>query len=194
MQFFKNKCLLKFYFRRKLVSSGANAIITQKDIVEITSIKPGWDRVLNISQISFDADYYAEYNSLSLPEPTPNSQEIYGDKVYSESSPFLVFYGSDLAAATAWMVHDDNYRARIQGVLTIRAIPHLDVSDVLKITYTEDPLALNPVFGDMLLKFGETSFGADDPRVLFNEKLFKVLGIRYNVDAEKMDVTLEEIL
>lgn len=184
-----------FFFRSKSASTTPVLYLTQKDIVSISSVKPGWNEIINVAQVPYSGNYYREYNSSTLPETSPTSQEIFGDRIKSDTaSDFLLANDADLASGVAQIMHDDNYEARLRVAMTLRLIPHLELSDPIQVDYTDDPLQKDYIFGDRLQKFGSQAFGEAGNEMLFREKLFKVVALKHREDDEMTDVALEEII
>lgn len=184
-----------FFFRSKSASTTPLLYLTAKDIVSISSVKPGWNEIINVAQVPYDGNYYREYNSATLPEASPTSQDTFGDRIKSDTaSDFLLANDADLASGVAQIIHDDNYLERLRVSMTLRFIPFLYLSDTLQIDYADDPLQKDYIFGDRLQKFGSQAFGEAGNEMLFREKLFKVVGIRQREDDEMTDATLEEII
>lgn len=184
-----------FFFRSKSASTTPLITLTQKDVVYISSIRPGWSEIVNVAKIPYGGDYYREYNSSTLPETSPTSQEIYGDRIKSDTATdFLLANDADLASGVAQVLHDDNYRARLRVSLTFRLIPFLRLSDTIQVDYADDPLQKDYILGDQLQKWGAQSFGEAGNEMLFRDKLFKVVGIKQREDDEMTDANLEEII
>lgn len=184
-----------FFFRSKDASTTPDFYLDQKDVVRINSVKPGWNEVLNVAKISYAQYYYRQYDSSSTPEDSPTSQDIYGDRIKTDTaSDFLLANDADLASGAAQVIHEDNYRARLRVSATFRMIPHMELSDTIQLNYTDDPLNKDYIFGDRLQKMGAGFFGEAGNDMLFRNKLFKVVALNKDKDNETMDLTLEEII
>ncbi len=137
-----------FFFRAKSVSPTPIVTLNQNDgITRIIDFRPGYDAVINVGQVKYN-DYYAEYNSSSLPEAAPSSQARFLTRVRSESIGFLLVYDANLANGRAQLIHDNNCRTKRRSRIVSKIIPFADLSDVISYSYMDRPIQVDSVFGD----------------------------------------------
>jgi len=184
-----------FFFRSKTVSGDADFDLDQDNaILEMTQYRPGWDRITNIGQVRYGAEsqYYAEYNATLASESSPTSQEKYSSKIKSESMPYLLANDLNLGAARARVLYDGRTpRARVN--LTLWMTPHIDLADIVSVSYFTDPKKRHPMIGDNLMTWENAEFG-DPGNVILRDKHMKVVGVTYNIKQGTTDLELLEIL
>lgn len=181
----------KFFFRSKAVSTTQFRFDQANKLVKIKQLRPGFQEVINSGQVSYPP-YYREYNSQSLPEPAPTSEQKFGKKILALTIDLLLANDADIASGMARLIHDANYLPRKRLLVEIAMTPHLDLSDVAEITFSESDVRFLNVWGDPLNDWNP-AFG-EDKAFLAKALKCKVVGISYNFDAETMDLTLEEVL
>jgi|GEM_PF-4915172 hypothetical protein len=181
-----------FFFRTKSTSATPVLTLNQKQIVRISSFKPGWNEVRNNCQVSYDP-YYKEYNSVSAGESFPTSKDIYNDRIENKSmGGFMLANDADIATGMAQIGYEAKHVAKRRVRLQCKLIPFLELSDVIQVAYYEDPLLESNVFGDPMQKFAP-AFG-ESQAVLLRDVVFKVVGINQQYKSGITDLQLEEIL
>jgi hypothetical protein len=186
-----------FYFRPKETSTTPDLILDQKNIVEIVSLKPGWKEVINSAKVRYgnDSSYCREYNSNSgiPPEASPTSADEFGLSLrYETMSHFLLENDVDLASGMAQKIYTDDHLAKIRTSILFRLIPHINLSNVLQLSFYDDPLKEDNVFGDPMQET-VSAFG-EDYSVLLRDKKFKVIGRQHDFTNETSLLTLLEVL
>jgi hypothetical protein len=182
----------RFFFRNKPAAPVSVLDLDQSNaVVKISAMRSGYDRVLNVAQVSYN-NYYAEVDSESEAEPSPTSVERFGRKIVVLDIDDLLFSNNaNYAEAIAKLLRNNNYRPRRACRVETRIIPHLELSDVVTISYYDTPQDKNAVFGDKL--GGEPGFG-DNTSVLVRQMLAKVVGLSTDISSSKMSVELQEVL
>lgn len=183
-----------FFFRSKSVSSTPVLTINQAShIMRVAQLRPGFDAVINDGQVSYNG-YYNEYNSSTLPEGSPTSQQRFGTIVLQDDlSDILIANDGTLGAARAQLIHDNNYQAKRRIRCLSKIIPQLDLSDVVSLSFFANPNLLNNIFGDPAQIFGISPFGQSRENLLPSTS-FKVIGIIYDLEKLTCDLDLQEVL
>jgi hypothetical protein len=170
--------------------------MTEKDIVRINSIRPGWKDVRNVAQMRYGSQYYIEANSTTAGESFPTSQDIYGDAILSDDyNEFLLANNADVATGAVQQAQSENALPRLCVQLVRNLMPHVELADICQITFSDDPLKTDNVLGDMLQTFGGSGpFGEAGSGILLRDKQFKVVGLTHRFADEETDLTLLEVL
>ena len=181
----------RFFFRSKNTSTTPVLELDQRDVVRVSSFKPGWKEVRNVSQVYY-APYRKKYDSSSLPETAPTSENIFGERLLNKTmTGFLLANDADIATGMAQIGHDDRYRPRRRLRVDFRLIPFLELSDPIQLALYINPIDEDTVFGDPLQV--RPMFGANYA-VPLRPTLFKVLGANQQYQAGITSAQLEEIL
>lgn len=183
----------KLFFRSK--TSGTSPVVTidqSKAIARITDFRPGYDAVINDGQVKY-GDYYSEYNSSSLPESSPTSQQRFFTQIKSEDySGFLLAFDPNIAAGRAQLLHDNNYKPRRRARLQGKIIPQVDLSDVINVSYFDRPIQKDNIFGDPLQTWSDI-FGTPT-NLLLRATNFKVVGMMVDPIACTGEYDIQEVL
>ncbi len=184
----------KFFCRAKNTRVDVDIILTEKDIVKISSMRPGWKEIVNAAQMRYSANYYKEYNSSTLPETAPTSEDIYGKAILKIADvDFLLANDVDIATGAVQIAHDAGYLARGRVQMLCKLIPHAELGDICQVSFYSDPLKKDIIFGDMLQK-GFPTFGETDNGVLLRDKKFKIVGLVSNFADTTSLLTLVEVI
>lgn len=190
-----------FFFRSKTPTSSDPAVdINQENaIVSLSEWSPGYSGVYNSGQVRYGA-YYGSYDSSSLPETSPTSAQKFNDKIKSEDyTDFLLANDGNLANARARIIHDNNYLPKKRMRLTTRIIPHLDLSDIIRVSYFDRPRDKDPMWGDDLQTWSDSGYGGMGVALAADLDM-KVVGINFifppgnSQDMPKCDLELMEVL
>jgi hypothetical protein len=187
-----------FFFRAKSVSAIPVITIGQADVItSITDFRPGYDVVINDGQVTYN-DYYAEYNSGSLPDVAPTSQKRFLTQVQSESWSLLLAYDPDVASGRAQLLHDGNCRPRRRCKIIGKIMPFLDLSDVIAVNFFEFPAMAANVFGDplqtwVMRRHGAPAFGLPQ-NVIARALPVKVVGITFDPENQRGEYDVQEVL
>lgn len=193
-----------FFFRSKTVSGAAVLELNQENAISrLTSWKPGHDKVINRGRVRYgDAVgevYVKEYGSTEAGESSPTSEQLYGVRLREEDwSDLYLANDSNLGSARARLLHDNGYLPRITFQLSCRGIPHLDLSDIISVTYADRPRDVAPMFGDPLQVWGDSAFGPSG-LLLANAMDVKVLGCSFSAPQTEgagftTDLKVSEVL
>ncbi len=140
-----------FFFRARTNIAAPSLIFNQADILaRVTEIKPGWNEIINDVQVPYGGSY-KNYNSASLPETAPTSEDQYFKRPGNGNTFFILANDASLALGLAQSIHDEWYRARRRVQFECRLIPQAEVGDVVEISFFEDPLLDGNIFGDPLI-------------------------------------------
>lgn len=182
----------RFFFRNKSAAPTPLLNLDQSNaIIKISSVKAGYDRVLNVAQISYN-EYYSEVDSTTESEPFPTSIQRFGKKIVTQNiNDFLFSNNANYAGAIAKLLRDNNYKPRRTMKLETRIIPHLELSDTISVGFFDSELIKNTVFGDELQE--EPAFGGNQ-NVLIRDMLGKVVGISSDIGAGKATIEVQEVL
>lgn len=183
------------FFRSKTVTSSTPVVsVNQSDgVSEVLEFHPGYDTVKNNAQITYET-YYREYNSSTLPETRPSSQDRFLSQILQEDySGFLLAFDPIIAAGRAQFIHDDNYLPKRRVRVKTKIIPFLDLSDVLGFSFYNNPRNKDNIFGDPLELWGVSMFGKPN-NVLARDLPGKIVGIIANVNACTAEFELQEVL
>jgi len=185
-----------FFFRAKTVAGAPVLELTQENgIASIDEYRMGYDRVINVGQVKYGA-YFNEYDGEAAGEASPTSEERFGRLIRQEDlSGILLANDVNLAAARARSIYENNFLPRRRVRATCKMIPHLDLSDIVRISYFDHPLFRETIWGDPLQGWaGEQPGFADPQNVLARDLDFKVIGLRFNPEDASCDLTLQEVL
>lgn len=184
------------FFRGKDAIGAPIVTIDQsRSISKIVDFRPGYDAVINNGQVisGNSGEYYSEYNSSSLPESSPTSQQTFLTQIRQDSyTQFLLAFDADISAGRAQLIHDNNYRSRRRARIVGKIIPHADVSDAITVTYMERPIDKDSIFGDPLRKW-PYAFGIPSNFLLKNVN-FKIIGAMIDPVACSGEYEIQEVL
>lgn len=182
------------FFRSKTPNSTPVAHIDQSDgISKIMDFRLGHADVRTVARVS-NGDYSRQFDSSSLPETAPTSEQRYLKQIQNEDySEFLLAYDPIIAESRARALQTSECKARRRARLASKIIPQLDLSDVLSFSFLNNPRLADNVFGDPLETWGQSSFGAPS-NVLARELPGKVIGIIFNPSECSGEYEVQEIL
>ena len=183
----------RFFFRQKDVSPSSVLTLDQSNAIEkISTFNAGYDRVINVAQVDYDP-YYKEVDSVTELEPSPTSIERFGKKISQITvTDFLFSNNADFSESIAKLIFESGFKPRRRGRLICRIIPHLELSDVITVSFHDSPLIAQNVFGDEA-QVGFPAFG-DDTNTIARDILFKVVGITFDFFKAKSILEVEEVL
>ena len=185
----------KFFFRAK--ATGSSPVVTMRPdniISNITGFRPGYDAVINDGQVTYN-EYFSEYNSASLPEASPTSQQRFLTLTRAEDwSQLLLAYDIDIATGRAQVLHDNYYNPRRRCKVRGKIVPHLDLSDVVNVSYWDNRLNANPaIWGDPMQKWGSAPYGKGS-NTLVDSMSAKVVGIVFDPVAGTGEYDVVEVI
>lgn len=168
--------------------------IDQSDgISRIMDFRFGYGDIINSAQVIY-GQYYSKYDSSTLPETSPTSQQIYFTQSRVEDySDFLLAYDPIPAAGRAQLLHDNNYlrrrRCRIRG----KIIPQLDLSDILNYSFYNNPRMADNILGDPLELWGDSPMGLPQ-NILARNIVGKTIGIIFDPNTCEGEYEVQEVL
>ncbi len=182
----------QFFFRNKPASPVPILTLSQKNaVMRVGSIRPGYDRVVNVVQVSYN-DYYAEVDSVTEGEASPTSIERFGKKIQTKTVDDLFFSNNaDFSRALAKLIWTRSYRNARTMRAECRIVPHLELSDVITLEWYDSSHIRDNIFGDILNE--EPAFGPNY-NAPFRSMVAKVIGLSTDVSASKMTIELQEVL
>ncbi len=182
------------FFRSKTPDNTVRVSIDQSHgISKLLDFRLGHQDIINVAQVTY-GDYYRQYDSSSLPETAPTSEQRYLQRIESEDyTDFLLAYDPVIAASRAQSLHDQQYRARRRCRLESVIIPQLDLSDVAQFSFYTNPRYADNIWGDPLEKWGTSPFGKPSD-VLARNVPGKTIGIILDPNNCKGEYELQEVL
>lgn len=183
------------FFRNKTPTSLTPIVsIDQSDgVSEVVEFRPGYDRVKNNIQITYET-YYREYNSSTLPETTPTSEQRYLSQILQEDySEFLLAFDPVIAAGRAQSAHDNNFRAKRYIRVKSKIIPFLELSDVMGFSYYQNPRNVDNILGDPLETWGVSALGPPN-NILSRNIPGKAIGMILDPNNCTGEYELQEVL
>lgn len=187
-----------FFFRSKTVSGAAVMDLDQDNgILDLSQYKPGWDKIINAGQVKYGdkSQYYAEYNGVTAGEAEPTSDSRFSTRPKSESMNYLLANDLNLGTARARLLYQSNYLPRARANISLWMTPQVDLSDIVSVSYFNDPKMRAQVLGDALLTYGDDFLSFGDPmNVVMRDKRMKVVGVSYNIADGTTDLELLEVL
>ena len=181
-----------FFFRPKGVSPAPVIDLSQHNfIIRVSSLVRGFDAVSNVVTVSY-GQYYNETSADSVGDPAPNSQDRFGDQLLAKVvNDFLFANNADFAGAMAGVLLESRKEPRVRIVADARIIPPLDLGDVVRFGFSDNPVRDANYFGDP--QNPDPVFG-EDFRMILRPRLFKTLGVTYDIKAGKNMLELIEVL
>jgi hypothetical protein len=188
------------YFRPKAV--GAASILSMDQHTWLSKClewRAGVDRIVNVGVCTYNG-FVNIYDAVDAGETSPTSEEIYG-RLSPNGTPFndggedfsdvMIANDINLGAARARVVYDERYLPKKRGVFSGKFCPWLQLSDVLSVTFLDDPKYRENYAGDPL-QFPGTA--GPNPQVLALDLPMKIIGITKRPDEAMADYTFEEVL
>jgi hypothetical protein len=154
-----------YFFRSKSIGGTVKWIFQRgKDLVNVKSIKPGWDRIKNLV-ISQYGEYYESSDKFLADDPRPNSQDTYGKRFekLGETGAY-VDPTMNVAIGQVETYFKNHKESKKEVIIDTKVIPQLDLAD--KVQVDSDGLT-----------------GVD----------FKVVGINLDINNWGMEIILWEI-
>lgn len=189
-----------FIFRSK--SPGASPVVelNQGDgITSVTKYNLGYKEVRNVGRVTYSPTdgqtYIDEYDGASASEASPTSEERFGRLTQDEDfSDIFIANDSNLGTARARVIYENNFTPKKRLRIKTKLIPHLDLSDRVRISIYDNPLQRKSIWGDPMQTWGGHYHGWGDVlNVLARDMDCKVIGIVYNINKLTCDLELKEI-
>ena len=176
-----------FFFRPKnpVVTTAVANLSDGDGVSKITEFRSGWDSIINDAQVTVST-FYREYNSQTVPESQPTSQQRYLTQILQEDySDFPLAYDPVIAQSRAQNLHDSYSQPMRHVKVESKIIPFTDLSDILSLSFYGTPLKIGPyVAGDPLRKVGQAgSEMTDTPTDILCRALpGKLIGMTLNLN------------
>lgn len=182
----------RLFYRNKIVSPVSVLAIDETNaILTISPVNPGYDKVKTVAQAQY-GPYYKEIDSESEGEPEPTSVQRFGRRVIKKTiDDFLFANNADYASAIVSVLRANNFRPKRTAKLKTRIIPHLELADVITVSFYGSPLIKDTVWGDELQT--APSFGTNKS-VILRDMLSKVIGISFDIMKGKATIDIQEVL
>lgn len=149
-------------FIRPKSTSGSPAVELDQDngIIEVIDYDPGESRIINAPKVRYN-EYVEGWDCAAAAHLEPTSETIYGRSPGDEEdfSDIMLANDVNLARARVQGRFDSNYRAKPTLTLRIWDVPWLELSDMARLRYFDDPKMAAFFAGDPLQKY------ASSPRV-----------------------------
>jgi len=183
-----------FLFKSKAVTGVPVLSINQENAIsELSDYRPGFDRVFNVGQVQYGA-YYNEFDGTDAGETPPTSEQRFGRIIrYEDFSDFLLANDVNLGASRSRLIYENNFLPRRRARAKCKIIPFLELSDIIRISYFDNPLFRETIWGDPLQLWGEAAFG-EPQNVLARDLDFKIVGIIFSPTEARCELVIEEIL
>lgn len=179
------------FARSKSVSSTPVFSIDQGNMIQKMQLRLGYAEVLNDAQVTYQ-DEFREYDSTTLPETAPTSEETFLTQLLSEDySDFLLAYDPIIAAGRAQSLHDENYRTRRLATVDGYILPQVDLSDVGGVTYMDDPKMADSIAGD---PWQESGAAGPASVIVLDGVPMKLIGLTTKPDTHQCQALLQEVL
>ncbi|MEK0326293.1 MAG: hypothetical protein QQN63_11385, partial [Nitrosopumilus sp.] len=182
----------KFFYRNKAVIPISILELDETNaIISISPVKPGYRAVKTVAQVQY-GPYYKEIDSASEGESEPTSVRRFGRRVVKKTiNDFLFANNADFAGAVIGILRTNNFRPKRTAKIITRIIPHLELADVITVSFYGSPLIKDTVFGDELQT--APSFGINKS-VILRDMLSKVIGISFDIMSGKSTIDIQEVL
>ncbi|MBI4395958.1 MAG: hypothetical protein HY548_02610 [Elusimicrobia bacterium] len=119
----------KFFFRNKSSSTAPVAVLDESNILEVSSLNPGWDRVFNRIEAHFGSFSFV-VNSQTEGDPPPTSNDQYEERSLSVGGGSLMFNADvDLATSLGRRYYRRYKDPKKRGTLVLRYMPELEPGD-----------------------------------------------------------------
>jgi len=179
------------FFKPRTVAATPILNLTQDDyIVDIIPARPGYRDVKNIIQVEY-GPYSEEINSTTIGESSPTSQERFDDQILRvKVNDFAFSNNADFSSAIGELLFNLRSKPKRRARVICRFIPHLTLSDVIQIDYSDSELT-DPVFGDKL-NFNP-AFGPSG-NVLYRDFICKIIGVEQDLRNARTILDVEEVL
>jgi len=184
-----------FFFRSKDPSTQPEIELTQENaIIDIVDHDDGHDRVANVGRFRHQ-EYVAEYDGADASEASPTSEEEFGRIVEEQESDLL--FGNDISIASGWAqrIYEEGFRPKKRLRMQTWIVPWLELSDPVSVSFFDHPLLRETIAGDPLqIPENETMAAGEAENVLARSLLAKVIEYRPNLETNRCDMLVEEIL
>jgi len=184
----------QFYFRPKTVAAASVLDLNQSNAIKrLGRFEMGYGKIVNTVGCTYGS-YYAEVDSVTEGESSPTSIERFGRRVPRSPlvvNDFLFSNNADFAEALAKIFYTAGYQAKRRTKAYCRIIPHLELADVVSVTFFDSPLQEEAYVGDEQQK--EPSFGPTQS-LICRDVLFKIVGLETDIMAGTTILDLEEVL
>jgi len=183
-----------FIVRSKTVTGSAVLAINQENAISrMTNYNSGFAFIFNVGQVQY-GEYFNEFDGDDAGEAAPTSEARFGRLIkFEDYSNFLLANDANLGISRARIIYENNFAPRRRCRLLCKIIPWLELSDIITITYLDNPLFQDSIFGDPLQLFGFGGFGPP-ANVLARDLNFKIVGIEFIPTEAECELTLQEVL
>lgn len=181
-----------FFFRSKTVNPSSVLEMDQHNYVQgVRSLVRGYDAIKNWITVKY-GEYYSEKNAFTEGDASPNSQERFGVRLDSKTiNDFLFANNADISGEIAKVIRREMKDPRIRVSVDARIAPALDLGDVVNFGFSDKPQREQNLFGDP--QNPDPIFG-EDFRMILRKRLFKLLGVNFNVKAGTNNLEMIEVL
>ena len=190
------------YFRSKTPANlspitqpnGTSLPLDQSDgVSKLLEFRTGMADVINDAQVQTPG-FTREYNSSTLPEASPTSQQLHLTQILAEDySDFQLAFDPVIAASRAQQIHDENYRQRRRARIKSKIMPFVELSDVLNFSFYNRPIMRDNIFGDPLQTWGGAAFGVPQ-NVLARNLPGKLIGMILDLNTCTGEYEIQEVL
>ncbi|MBI4395871.1 MAG: hypothetical protein HY548_02165 [Elusimicrobia bacterium] len=119
----------RFFFRNKSSSTAPVAVLDESNIIEVSSLTPGWDRVFNRIEAHFGS-FSVTVNSQTEGDPFPTSNDQFEERALSVGGGSLMFPSDvDLATSMGKRYYRRYKDPKKRGTLIVRYMPELEPGD-----------------------------------------------------------------
>ncbi|MBT3393062.1 MAG: hypothetical protein HOF38_03105 [Elusimicrobiaceae bacterium] len=154
--------------------------LNSEDIYKVNYMSDGIDKIYNKVSVNF-GDYRRVYDPVEDGDSSPHSIDNYGIREISVSSGnFLPPDNSNIAYAIAPLIYNYTKNIRQRATITTKFLPHLELSDILKINY-DQPLISNTFSSDL------------DKKLSLQDVYMRIEGIEFDLENWQMKLELVEV-
>lgn len=183
-----------FFFRSKVANTNPQAVLTREiNMQAVTGLRPGFDSVYSRVKVTYGAF------SKILESPSQNRLDAgarFKTKTLEiDGGDVIISQDADVATGMAARFFDYFTKPRRRFKAVCKLLPHIDLSDVVLISFDQNLPRPRHFAGDTSLYAGLAGlrpFGEKDQIV--SNVLAKIVGFRNDVEAGVSEFDVEEIL
>jgi hypothetical protein len=183
-----------FFFRAK--SAGATdseTFYAGFNVTKLQLVSNGYDRVYTKVEATFGA-YTRVVEADGLSKDDPKSRYAHRT-LQIDGGDLLVPNDADIASGVAGLYARDYFRPRRRFKAWCIFMPHVDLGDVIPLTYNDRVPRKLWGHGDENVTLGDWDrqhWGGNE-QIVADGTRFKVIGLRHDIDAKQSEFDLEEV-
>jgi hypothetical protein len=185
-----------FFFRPKTVQKDSVLNISETNFIldnGITGMVSGQDRVYGEVHVAYGA-----FTTIVKGAVDSEGQALakFGTRVLEISDgDILISSDADVASGIAQSFISEVGRAKRRFRATCKLMPHIDLSDVLLVSFNQNRPATGWSHGDTTVRLGDQTLQHYGPGMqVVSEMYAKVIGARHDPDNSKTELEFQEVL